>query len=72
VQSFVNDKKLVYFETSAKTGHNVKDMFIQVATQLAERNPQTQGGPNSRTNKGTTLEQNREEQKGNDWRNCGC
>jgi hypothetical protein len=39
VASFVTDKNLQYYETSAKTGQNVKDMFITVATRLTERTP---------------------------------
>ena len=69
ITSFVEDKKLVYYDTSAKTGQNVKDMFIWVATELAERTP-TAGGANTRV-KGTTLEEVAEEKKGNSgWKNC--
>ena len=35
IRSFVEDKKLVYYDTSAKTGLNVRDMFIWVATELS-------------------------------------
>jgi len=35
----VTDKNLQYYETSAKTGQNVRDMFITVATRLNERTP---------------------------------
>jgi hypothetical protein len=53
INSFVQDKKLTYFETSAKSGFNVKEMFIGVATTLTERSPGIVG-PNLRQ-KGTTL-----------------
>jgi len=39
VAAFVTDKNLQYYETSAKTGQNVRDMFITVATRLNERTP---------------------------------
>jgi len=43
---------LTYYETSAKTGVNVKDMFMGVAGTLTERTP-IPLGQNGR--KGTTL-----------------
>ena len=53
IRSFVEDKKLVYYDTSAKTGLNVRDMFIWVATELSER---SQASPNQgQRAKGTTL-----------------
>lgn len=39
LQEFITAKKLTYYETSAKTGQAVKDMFIKVATVLSEQNP---------------------------------
>ena len=69
IRAFVEDKKLVYYDTSAKTGLNVKDMFIWVATELSERTPTTSNGNRA---KGTTLEQVAQEQKSNSWKNCGC
>jgi len=48
----VKDKGLTYFETSAKSGLNVKDMFIGVASLLTEKSPTE----NSQIRKkGTTL-----------------
>lgn len=39
VSQFVTDKNLLYFETSAKLGSQVKEMFLGVATKLTERAP---------------------------------
>lgn len=39
VAQFVTDKNLLYFETSAKLGSHVKEMFLGVATKLTERAP---------------------------------
>jgi GTPase SAR1 family protein len=52
IAQFVQDKNLMYYETSAKAGTNVKDMFIGVAGTLTERTP-VPTGQNGR--KGTTL-----------------
>ena len=37
--TFLSDKNLQYYETSAKTGQNVREMFTAVATQLAQQTP---------------------------------
>lgn len=55
IRTFVEEKKLHFYDTSAKTGQNVKDMFIWVATELAQRTPVNSSSV-PRT-KGTTLEQ---------------
>ena len=47
ITAFIQDKKLTYFQTSAKTGHNVREMFIGVATMLTEKNTQI-GNPGVR------------------------
>lgn len=39
ITQFAQDKNLIYYETSAKTGANVKDMFIGMASTLTERTP---------------------------------
>jgi len=49
----VKDKGLTYFETSAKSGLNVKDMFIGVASLLTEKSPTTENSQSKK--KGTTL-----------------
>ena len=49
----MEEKKLVYYDTSAKTGLNVRDMFIWVATELSERS-QANTSTTSRP-KGTSL-----------------
>lgn len=70
VQQFVQDKNLLYFETSAKSGLNVREMFIGVATTLTEKSPTA--GVDKR-NHGTTLEKTVQEQEGYNWRrNCYC
>ena len=40
IKSFVNEKNLHYYETSAKTGQNVSDMFIGIAQHLTENKVQ--------------------------------
>jgi hypothetical protein len=69
VQQFVEDKHLFYYETSAKSGANVREMFVGVATALTERTPTA--GIDKRP--GTTLERTVQEQEGYSWRkNCYC
>ena len=43
VRAFVTDKKLHYYETSAKTATNVSNMFIDIATHLTEQKIQGKG-----------------------------
>lgn len=70
VQQFVQDKNLLYYETSAKSGLNVREMFIGVATTLTEKSPNI---PLDRRNPGVTLEKTVQEQEGYNWRkNCYC
>lgn len=65
----MEDKHLLYYETSAKSGDNVREMFIGVATALTERAPNT--GVDKRH--GATLERTVQEQEGYNWRkNCYC
>ena len=33
----------IFFETSAKTGHNVKDVFYEAAKQILDRQRQLKG-----------------------------
>ena len=35
-QEFANKHNLIFFETSAKTGHNIEEAFIQSATVVNE------------------------------------
>jgi Ras-related protein Rab-1A len=41
ISQFVQDKNLIYYETSAKSGANVREMFNGVAVTLTERSPNT-------------------------------
>ena len=43
VRAFDTDKKLHYYETSAKTATNVSNMFIDIATHLTEQKIQGKG-----------------------------
>jgi GTPase SAR1 family protein len=57
IESFVKEKNLMYFETSAANGSNVKTMFMDVAGQLSERGHKQKVGPpsiNTPTTKLTT------------------
>jgi GTPase SAR1 family protein len=39
ITQFAQDKNMLYYETSAKSGINVKEMFHGVATTLSETTP---------------------------------
>ena len=69
VKAFVDSKNLHYYETSAKTGANVGDMFIGIAQHLTEKRVQGKGGqnPDSGFKK---LEDVKEEQSGGS--RCQC
>ena len=43
IKTFVSEKGLHYFETSAKTGANVGEMFIGIAQHLTEKKVQGKG-----------------------------
>ena len=49
------EKKLFYFETSAKNGNNVKAMFEGIAGQLCERGHKQKLGPSLTNNPTTKL-----------------
>jgi len=67
----VQDKHLLYYETSAKSGLNVREMFVGVATVLTEKTPLS--GVDKRAQGGTSLEKTVQEQQGYNWRNnCYC
>lgn len=51
----MKEKNLVYFETSAKEGSNVKAMFEGVASQLSERGHKQKVGPPSMNTPTTKL-----------------
>jgi Ras-related protein Rab-1A len=53
IQQFVQDKNLLYYETSAKSGLNVREMFVGVATVLTEKTPVS--GIDKRGQGGTSL-----------------
>lgn len=69
MREFVASKNLLYYETSAKTGSRVRDMFLGVAEALTERTP----AGNSAAKGGTRLEQVVESQEGaGSWKSCYC
>ncbi len=49
IMSFVQEKNLLYFETSAKNSTNVQDMFLGVAKSITE-NKQNHKGSNNNKN----------------------
>lgn len=38
-QALADEHGLKFFETSAKTGHNINDMFFEVASQIVRDRP---------------------------------
>jgi len=44
-QAYANDNNLIFYETSAKTGESVHELFLQVATDLPKNT--NRNGPNS-------------------------
>ncbi|KAF3181974.1 hypothetical protein TWF788_006433 [Orbilia oligospora] len=53
-KSYADEEGLLFFETSAKTGHNVQEVFTAIANAIPESTLKTRGGPGSnRTGNGT-------------------
>ena len=66
MEEFRNEKNLLYFETSAKTAENVKEMFVQAGSALIEKKVASKGG----SSKATKLEHLAEEESR--WKKCQC
>ena len=72
IKDFTESKGLLYFETSAKTGSNVREMFIWVAEELTRRTPAASGGMGvgSRTRLGEVGKVRGSSSDA--WKNCEC
>ncbi|KAK6356336.1 hypothetical protein TWF718_000697 [Orbilia javanica] len=46
-KSYADEEGLLFFETSAKTGHNVQEVFTAIANAIPESTLKTRGGPGS-------------------------
>jgi Ras-related protein Rab-5C len=44
-QSYANEESLLFFETSAKTGHNVSEVFTAIANAIPETSLKSVRGP---------------------------
>lgn len=70
IRSFVESKKLHYFETSAKNSTNVSEMFVNVAQTLTEKKVSGSKVPvGNEGSGGTRLENNLEEKPSG---KCSC
>ncbi|KAF3918444.1 hypothetical protein ABW21_db0202045 [Orbilia brochopaga] len=46
-KAYAEEEGLLFFETSAKTGHNVQEVFTAIANAIPESTLKTRGGPGS-------------------------
>ncbi|KAF3930543.1 hypothetical protein ABW19_dt0202664 [Dactylella cylindrospora] len=46
-KSYAEEEGLLFYETSAKTGHNVQEVFTAIANAIPESTLKTRGGPGS-------------------------
>jgi GTPase SAR1 family protein len=67
VRAFVEEKGLIYYETSAKKAVNVHEMFVGIAQQLTERKI-----TNKQTNSHTPAKKLEQRQEPVRHSNCQC
>ena len=71
IKTFVEEKKLHYYETSAKTATNVSDMFVGIAKHLTDNKMQGKSQPDRNQGQGgRKLESPASETPGRSY--CGC
>ena len=54
-QAYANENKLIFFETSAKTGESVHELFLQIANDLPKNNNNSRGGNNGNRQSNVNL-----------------
>lgn len=67
-EAYANEAKLLFFETSAKTSENVKELFTAIAKKL----PLDQAGPRNPRAAPRSGVDLRQEAPGTQGPSCGC
>lgn len=69
-QAYANENKLIFYETSAKTGENVHDLFLQIANDLPKNSNNSRAGPGNRQNNVNLNNRNNEGESDNPLQKC--
>jgi len=74
-QQYANDNGLIYMETSAKTGHNINELFTELALRVHQYYGTSMNNGNNGNNGGpsiTTLMQQQQQQQPNNGQQGPC